>query len=71
MMMKDIFSGLDSELPDGPDAHLLLLLGRFDVGFAACQSASLRPRQLLAEVQRLGFLALGRKRKRRGNVGMV
>merc|ERR1712112_316948 len=49
-------SGLDGELPDGPDARLLLLLGGFDVDLAARESASLRPRQLLAEVQRLGFL---------------
>ena len=55
----DVFSGLDGKLPDGPDACLLLILGRFDVELAARQSAPLCPRQLLAEVQRLGFLALG------------
>ena len=51
----DVFSGLDGKLPDGPDACLLLILGRFDVELAARQSAPLCPRQLLAEAQRLGF----------------
>ena len=49
---------LDGELPGGPDAHLPLLFSGFDVALTGGESAPLGTRQFLAEIQRLGLLAL-------------